>query len=346
MDKAKVKMIEYCQSKSPESLKKFIHKAIDDLNSMINFSNPKHAVSKVIQYAGYLACIEKEERDYKKSKIATITFISAHELVKENLLYVRSLRKALFGTETPPFPFSFDTPDNWEKAIDWLKEEEKKESSPIRKEIKKKEEERLKVKSELLVVLKKYSELTHCKWEIKSKKNNIHYPGRNGYIEKKPVWDDTKLGDLEKGVKIIFKETNFPKASILMFILTGIEPLVPSFSLSEEISTGKKSISIDIYKNLHSNESLSLNRYIKKMTKVRIKELSKNQQEIYDMIEEEGGVPPEGKMKFYGKILKKWNELHPRKQMSTPDFIRMNYRRTLVHLERTRRLEPSLILEK
>ncbi len=225
-------------------------------------------------------------------------FIASEERIKFISSEVKQIRKELFGTQEVPFK------DGYDRAIEWLRKEAKKEADDFYKK------HREEVQKNILKYIRipiKADPLGPDVDEI------ITFPG-------------TKLRKLANVINWYSQNTYFSQFSLLMFILTGIKPILPSYSIVQEISSyGGKKVELKIFRPLSQKEFSSLfkpiSRYLPQRKKITIKNL-----EVYKFIEKRGGIPPVGKMNFWKDALKEWNKAYQNKYSSARS-LRMTYLR-------------------
>lgn len=71
------------------------------------------------------------------------------------------------------------------------------------------------------------------------------------------------------------------------------------------------SIGIKIYRDMSYKEFIRLFHEVKKFFKRPGKQLTEKHERIYNLVNELGGIPLTGKMKFWGKFRQEWNKLYP-----------------------------------
>jgi len=305
------------------SLKPNIRKAFDHiLGRGEKLEKNDHAdkiVEKIISLATEFVKIKKLE-DINFEPLEE-SIINSKELIKKILPLIKELRRELFGKEDPPFPIN-KSKSNWDKAIEWLKNEERKEfnqwKNNIEKELgqrRKLKEERKKIEKKIHCLLNKLSKLTPGKISpLKYISIFLHYPGEEGWQSHVRAVPGFRLEKFEKIIREIIKETNFSEESLVMFILTGISPLSLLYKTTITDIIGKKRIyKLEIYRSLDREEIDKLYYKIKEAFGKKGKKFidEKKLLFLYETVESCGGVPQRDKGKFWDGIMKECNKKYP-----------------------------------
>lgn len=274
----------------------------------------------------YLAEKYKEYEELKHGEPTYSLFnlpeghIMSNEIVKKILPEIKKLRKELFSKEASPFPKS----DN--KALIWLKEQSKKDIHLTTRAT-------IKNKSKINTLLREISNnigeiqnLTYEKFELTSTSRFLPYPSKGGWKEVIPVKENSQLARLADKTKKISELTNFSQAQLVKFVLIGIKPLIPIYSLKVEYPA--RSVSLKIYRPIDKKLIELLSLQIKEIFERKRKHsLEKKHKDLYCFIEAHGGPPKRNKTAFWTKIMEEWNNSHKDQKYAYPNSVNMAYRR-------------------
>lgn len=242
--------------------------------------------------------------DWEKKKTTAVPelnfypgmFIAAEKRIKYILPEVKKIREELFRTQEAPF--------NYDKAIEWLRKEAKKERDDFYK--KNQEAQKDILKYDRIPI--KADPLGPDVDEI------ITFPG-------------TKLRKLFNVINWYSQDTYFSQFSLLMFILTGIKPILPSYSIKKEITSVGRRVELKLFRPFNQKEFIKLFKPIEEFMS-RKKKLKGKGIKVYEFIEEIGFVPSKNKMRFWEEALSQWNKKYPKEKYANESSLRMAYTRT------------------
>ena len=154
--------------------------------------------------------------------------------------------------------------------------------------------------------------------------------------------------DLSNNARKISEATGFTSDSVIMHILTHSSPVLPSltYSITREAHALPSGVNLlNCYARITIRGDVSiafqdlylLYRRIRRELKIkRMKHLSKENIELYELVGQEGDIPTErGRAKaFWESKLGKWNNSHPRRKYNTAQVLKITYRRVVARLER------------
>jgi len=245
-------------------------------------------------------------------------------LVHKIATWVKRLREKLFGSPAAPF-------QTLEEATSWIECEVAKGNPAL-------DEEKVKA------LMKPLLQMGYTVgWE-----HLLPYPGKGGWqkIVRVPVKGrDNSLSLLHQETLSMANATGFPQSSLVLHILTNIQPLLPRVRISRHITNydlpsgelfGSHSITLDIRaKDLTFNElrqTYNSHREILDLTKG--KALNKKHWQIYQLVQKRGGpVKGNGMVAFWKSIKDEWNNLYPENKFMSFKGVKLAYDRLIVQLE-------------
>jgi hypothetical protein len=209
----------------PESMEKFGELLFQEHGKYYSDKRPS-----AIEFIGMLASLLAKDRDQGRSafKITPSNMLTGDFLANKISPWVEMVRARLFGSPQSPFKSISD-------GIKWIEDEGKKHSSEItmkeRKPLVDKLPEMVRSDSSAGVSVDLPPEL-------------LPYPAKNGWLERVRVLPGTPPGLLASETARMAKNTGFNQASLVMYILADIKPLLPRVRLTShrgyyELPTGE-----------------------------------------------------------------------------------------------------------
>ena len=265
---------------------------------------------------------KREKRGTQKNFLSEFdffpgNFIAAGERIKRIMPEIKKIRTELFGKEEPPF--------DYDHALEWLKKEARKKIviSLKKNQLRPGYLEKLKNKTEKII--DELNKIQRYDYHLARKAIAIPLFSKNGHQDDLITFPGTGLRRLADIIKWLSWNTNFSEFSLLMFILAGIEPLPPSYSISREVSSyGGKTTEIKIFRPLNQKEFMLLFRYVSKF-EPRKKKMNTKNLRIYEFIEKRDGPPSAKKMKFWKDTWEEWNRIHPEDKYKSSNNLRLAY---------------------
>ncbi|MDQ2086479.1 hypothetical protein RBH29_08570 [Herbivorax sp. ANBcel31] len=229
---------------------------------------------------------------------------------------VKEIRKTMFNNEFPPF-------DTIEEAVEWIRIKSKE---PIPDEYKKMKDNTKKLHEEFLRLSKNGGVLGG----VNEVNKVLTFPSTSSskeWVEAIKV-KHKDLRQLADKIDSISKATRFPKHAVTMFILTGIEPVVPLYSIkvsqeSNELPNGeqlhKKQVFITINTTDLTFEHMQsiYKNYRKELNFSRKKSIKDKQLTLYRLVMDMGGAPEKDIKKFWINAMEEWNSNHPEDKYTT-----------------------------
>jgi len=250
------------------------------------------------------------------------SFFAAEKRITYILPDILKIRMDLFGKQKPPF-----RPCDYNDAIEWLNKENHKEfiefykkNQPLQKNVQK-------LKDSIDNLIDKLNEIQEWDHGRLSKQITIPIIYKNGLQDELITLPGTKLRRLANVINYHSMNTNFSKLSLLIFFLTGIKPILPSYSIAQETASYKgKTINIKMFRPFNYKEFISLFKYIRNFMPQK-KKIKKGNLKVYEFIEKRGGIPLTEKMIFWRNAQKEWNEIYPKDKYTSLSGLRMAYSR-------------------
>jgi len=275
-------------------------------------------VAECIQKAGSIATARKKERQ-KDSKEEDVTpgfrfppawFIESDKLANEIEPWVKHVRNKIFDATSAPF-------NDYQDAVDWLIETEKKSPQPTDEDL----ERAAKVRERIREQQKKHRDLTRSPVRIIYETLMIPYAKRGDeYVQRVSVGIDPPLGLLAQESKAIAEATGFSQVSVVAYILADIKPIVrpivaklyPHMSRMPDgaevwrrhavIEVNSGNISQDDFKSVFKQVKTNL------QPEGRKKRPTKKDLTRLSVIEDLGDRPPEEKVKaYYTRVMVEYN---------------------------------------
>jgi len=332
------KQIEILKNNASASHKKHIYKAFGFVvgkGKIENEDDVDRIVERINALANYIAIEGKEE----KAPNLPECFIISNESLKKIFPLIKKLRKELFTKDDAPFPNDID------EAIEWIKNEGKKEASSIHKSLLKNKK---RIEEKEKDISKELKKITGLYWSLRTEEPKwLPFPLKIkgkfvGMEDCVAVWPRTPLAKLEEETRRFSEETNFSQLSLVMFVLTGIKPISLRYRFISEIKWTRlgmvKNVILNIYRPLNKREIEELYYRIKKEFKRKAKAfLTEKHLFLYDLVERRGGVKRKEKTKFWIEIKTECNKKYPN-WFKGPDGPRMSYFRIMKRLQETSKL--------
>lgn len=316
----------FCYGKAPESVKPYVKRAVRTAEFLkIDFFEA--SASRVIMLAGALADAVKDLGGESAPK--TLLELSPEGLIHADILIaeiqpsIMKLRHAFFGAESPPFPNEVD------EAIRWLDEETHKQacelasypSQPTLPEFQK-----IVTRTIPLYLKRKSRRLPGHQFKLIVEPLTIQYRGTDGQMKKRPIIRATPLHVIQDALQRISIDTGFAFDMLLVFLLTGIHPVIPALRIRTTVRKSKV-VSVDFLRSMHNEELLSLHKVLQYAFRAGRKSLSSRSLEVYQFVNERGGIPVSGKEAFWRKLHTEWNLVHPERKFSSSGCLRVSYSR-------------------
>jgi hypothetical protein len=277
-------------------------------------------VSKIAQYL----MEQKTRGEAAPTSIAfsPANFIDSEDRVKTISSDVKKLRLDLFKKEGPPF-FGKSA---YSRAVRWLIKTGKDEALQFSKEKGKSQKEFPGLQKKLDVIVDRMNALSprrySCNWELPAIPIYKRAKGKKYALQDAIVtFPGMALRALLNAAREFSWRTGFSEHSMISYILIGIEPILPLYS----IKAGNKVV-LELHRRLNYRDFSSIYGNIMKHFKRQKKETEKNL-DIYRFIEERGGQPDHGKMKFWDNAFRAWKRKRPDDKINTSDGLRKAYLR-------------------
>jgi hypothetical protein len=153
-----------------------------------------------------------------------------------------------------------------------------------------------------------------------------------------------QLGEISRQMS---EATGFAQSALVAYILSDIPPLLPVArwqiqSPSRQLPTGedlvRQEVTLTFCSGFVTSDQLkALHRHIRQaFGQEKAKDLSEEDCELLKLVDERGGIPPRGKMRFWEAIAREFSAR--RGVVYKPDRLRMRYHR----LKEERLADPSL----
>lgn len=318
--------------KMPDHLKPYTGQAL----KFFYISNPEIELDNFKENIHSIQQIALSLHDWKKEKTTAALelnfypgmFIAAEKRIKYILPEVKKIREELFRTQEAPF--------SYDKAIEWLRKEAKRERDDFYKKHQETQEDIQKLKDRVHDLIDKLNEIQPWDHGIGFKfitipiKTNPLGPDTNEFI----TFPGTKLRKLANTIDRLSKNTRFIKFSLLIFILTGIKPMLPSCSIVKEASygVGGKKVELKLFRPFNQREFIKLFKPIEEFM-FRKKKLKGKGIKVCKFIEKIGPIPSKNKMGFWKEALKQWNKTYPKEKYAGESSLRMAYSRVKKRIE-------------
>ncbi len=300
------------------------------LHKIMDFNLSPGNVDQVIKLAERIRISSMQENEDMFNRESNVE-ISAQDLVSSDFLvrkitpWVNNIREELFGAPEPPFI------EDLESAISWIE-------TTARIDMENKNPAAASIKKEIYQIAEQQQ--TH----VPFLRRDIFIPV-NDKIKSIFVQPGTLLYNLSKKVETVAGATGFSKPSVIAYILTGLEPVLPRVNISlhsgraklpknNEDKTGKssttlsrKSIKIEIHSADLSPQELKAiyDRYRQELNIRKSKSLSNDQVKLFYLVYNRGGPPKEGAKAFWQEIREVWNSNPANKPYKSWEGIYQRY---------------------
>lgn len=253
--------------------------------------------------------------------------------------WVEQVRKNLFGSSELPF--------DWDGAINWIEKE-------VKKPIKNKDD----IKTDKVKELREQLRKELAKRYIYLSERRYLLP----YIKKDSEWVQNvaaigpRLFLLEYETRKMEEATGFNQASLVMYVLSGITPLLSRYRISTSFHAHTilnkeqilwKEVELKFRsRDLKFEELLGIYNQIKKSLTIK-REISLKEKSVrINKLVKELGLPPRGirgerNKKYWEKTKDLWNDRYPNEQYNDWRAIAQQYDRITIFLERTQILNKS-----
>ncbi|MFW6130303.1 MAG: hypothetical protein ACOC56_03890 [Atribacterota bacterium] len=315
--------------KMPDYLKPYTGQAL----KILKIVNPKFNeldINKNIHEVQKIAVNLNENKNNDRTSFPEFDFFPGLSFTAEKRINsitpeIKDTRKELFGKSKAPF--------NYDDAIEWIKKEAQKEKIEFYKKNQISGTDIQKLKNKIYNLIDALNNIQQWDYGMLSKLITIPIILKNGLRDEIITFPGTKLRKLANAINLYSENTNFSKFSLLIFILTGIEPTLFSYSIVKEDSSniGKK-IELKIFRPFSQREFLKLFKYVGKFMP-REKKIKEKSRRIYNFIKERGPLPSNGKMKFWEESLQQWNNTYPEEKYAGESGLRMAYLRIINKIE-------------
>ena len=345
----------------PQELLSFIEKGIESAGELLgrNGVYEVYDIPKAIQYIARLAPHLASKQDDKQSVSIKLT-TTAQDLITSDFLadkltpWVETVRVEIFGLPQPPF-------SSLKEAEKWIIEDAQKQH-PVGQYINWNEfKQTLHHSVKVPTALAKSSPLR----VTLSYERAMEYLGSDGKTHRvfisEPAPQDwampqmrqsankfTPLNWLENEARAMTRATGFIQSSLVQFVLTGTQPMLPRFIATghweyQALPSGEvmQPMRIDVEirsKDLTFNELHQIyNGYRSLLPLKKSKKLNKRHLDVYQLVREMGSPPNKAIVVFWKSVRQRWNELHEGqkdKQYSTWKGIQKAYSRSIEKLNK------------
>jgi len=251
--------------------------------------------------------------------------VSSDFLVNKIEYWVKQVREEFLGAPEPPFY------DDLESALSWVETTARldmESSNPVA------------VSTKKLINQIAEQEKTIVPFMMR----DILIPTKNGI---KVLWvqPGTLLYNLSRKIKSISKATGFTRTALNVYILTGLEPVLPRVTTNLSIgqaelpsrndhtdrdkqSLSRKSIKIEIHTADLSPKELKkiYDQYRQELNIRKSKTLSEEQVKLFYFVQDKGGPPQKGSKAFWENIKKEWNSKSANKTYASWEGIYQRYK--------------------
>ncbi len=248
--------------------------------------------------------------------------VSSDYLVRKIAFWVEQIREKLFGAPEPPF---VNDPEN---ALSWVE-------TTARHDLESKNAGKSGPESKQL-----QAEEQQVPFLLRS----ILIPSNNRV---KQVWvqPGTLLYELSRRIEDISRATGFKKHSLCIYILTGLEPLLPRVTIGLDLgraevpqkSAGsgnlksklaRRSLKIEIHSADITPQELKkiYDKYRRDLKIRKTKALSNEQVKLFLMVNKNGGPPKKGSKAFWENIRDTWNSEQDNKPYKSWEGVYQRYK--------------------
>lgn len=271
----------------------------------------------------------KEEDDFLNLdgsiELSLQDIVSSDYLVDKISYWVEQIREELFGVKEAPFPDDLDSSISWIETTALIDLENKKSAG---------------VSTEDNIQEHAFSQQAGIPFLMR----DILIPTKNSV---KSIWvqPGTLLYNLSRKVETISRATGFSRHALTMYILTGLEPILPRLSISLNLGKAelpcrdsnlqdnnhkltKRSLKIEIHTADLSPKELKMiyDKYRSELKIRKTKSLSSEQVKLYYMVRNQGGPPAQGSKAFWQDIRKRWNKNPDNKPYQSWEGVYQRYK--------------------
>ena len=280
---------------------------------LVEGKHEKYHLSDCIQAAAALdleTLPDKKNEDPFYQLAQVLPAAQGELLVKQVEPWIESIRRELFGKETPPFK-------SYKSAVRWIKQEAEKQPKPSKKDLARLRE----LDSEITDKLQEVTRLSHQYARFEKRALIIPYadlPDR--WVKKLYVTRDKPLGPLADESEKIAEKTGFRQVAVVAWILAGRRPALPGAQLETgfnmamtpagEITTRRAAI--DIFSpDLKPSEIIEL--YKKAQAYLRPLHLSARNRALLGVIQELGDLKDiQEKRDYWEAVCNEYNRRKPK----------------------------------
>jgi hypothetical protein len=331
----------YCSRRAPEHIRPFIKMAVRAAASL-NIEFEEASVSRVVMMAGSLyddiKDIVAEKPPETLLELSPEGIIHSDMLLTEILPSILEVRNAVSGADSPPFP------NDIKGAIKWLDEETQKQAEELAKRTSQMTlPELIKMVTETIprYLNRKSCSMPGHQLKLTVERLTLNYRSMTGQTKQRLIIRGTPLHSMAEKLRHVSTETGFPFEMLLIFLLTGIQPVLPGIRIRTSIKRSK-TVSVDFLRSLSRREIMALHSVLRKAFRGGRKSFSLENFEIYQFVKGKGGVPMKGKKAFWIQLCREWNKARPDKRYKSYECFRVSYQR-IVNASRKLRQQHNLV---
>lgn len=259
-------------------------------------------------------------------EISSQDLVTSDFLVRKITSWVEKTREELFGAPEPPFI------DDLESAISWIE-------TTARIDLENKNPAAASIKKEI------YQIAEQQETSVPFLRRDIFVPVNNK-VKSIFVQPGTLLYNLSRKIETIAGATGFGKPSVITYILTGLEPILPRVNITfqtgraslpdngdhkvekKPVTISRKSIVIEIQSADLSPQELKAiyDRYRQELKIRKTKSLSKDQVKLFYLVYNRGGPPREGAKAFWQDVKEVWNSNPANKPYKSWEGVYQRYK--------------------
>ncbi len=292
---------------------------------------PSHAnLNDIIRLAERIRISSLQEADdfynlESSIEISPQDLVSSDFLIHEIKGWVENIREELFGAPEPPFP------DDLNSALSWIETTARNDSAQNNSQAVSSGSES-----------KQFAD--QQKESVPFLRRDIFVPSKNS-VKSLYVQPGTLLYNLSRKIDIITGATGFARHALTVFLLTGLEPILPRVSISLNLgrvelpenykqnnspkkTLAKRSLKIEIHTaDLSPKELKTIYDQYRRELKVRkTKSLSNEQVKLYYLVRNKGGPPQKGSKAFWQEIRAEWNSSPANKPYQSWEGVYQRYK--------------------
>ncbi len=238
---------------------------------------------------------KQSESTHTHSLLTPDVLLTSDFLADKIAPWVGMMRERLFGSPQARF-------QSMNEATKWIEHESQGLDEETREEANQ--------------LAERLQEITH--WSISGKV--LPHPGEDGWLKNTPVWPGTSLELIADETLRMEKATGFNQASLVMYMLADIKPLLVRIRQTKHIAhyplpTGEaltpRHITLDIWaKDLSFEDLQGVYKGIRKELKVvKKKGLKQEHWELYQIVQQKGGAPRgKGTVAFWESVKDEYKE--------------------------------------